>query len=523
MTNKILLVTGRLAEPIVREASKKIPQTYDYDIYVLPIDVAALINSKLLNKHLATLENLMEYDYIMVSGAIQDSMEELSRKLGLKIVKGPRHAADIPYILSQCKLDELSPDIPADEIVKDKQTEYVKTILEKAEENVLKERNLKVGDVYIPCNPPPIRIISEITEAHKLSDEEILRIIEKRIESGADIISIGFEAGNPRPNEVRRVIKFVKEMFDIPVAIDSLIPSEIKAGLDAGADMVMSLEGGNIDRVYDLVRDVPSVVIPYNSIDGIYPKTCGEKLRYLRAYLDKALKYGIKHLIADPILEPIDTYRGGFINSLLAYIEVKKLYPDIPLLMGIGNVSELFDVDSVGVNAFLTHLACEIRASIILVVEKSVKCTGSTYEASTASKMATLSYARKSPPKDLGINLLILKDKVRVNVPRPHGEFKQVDAFNFKRKHELDKLGIFSIRVNHRDKCIEAYYIGRKGRVVIQGRNAREIRDKILDLGLVSSLSHAFYLGIELEKAEIALRLGKNYVQEEEVFKSSIF
>jgi len=54
----------------------------------------------------------------------------------------------------------------------------------------------------------------------------------------------------------------------------------------------------------------------------------------------------------------------------------------------------------------------------------------------------------------------------------------------------------------------------------IIGRNAKEVLDTILRLGLVSSLEHAAYLGRELAKAEIALSLKKSYEQDEPLFKT---
>ena len=518
---KILLVTGRLAEPIVHEASKELLGKYECDILTLPIDVAALITPKLLVKYLSKLENLKIFDYVMVSGAIQEPFESISEKLSVKIVKGPKNAFDIPYVLNYCDISDLSPNSPADEIIASRNVKIINSILEGVEEGLSNREHFQIGKVKVAINPPPIRIVSEITEAHKYSDDELLNLVDKRIREGADIISIGFEAGNPMPNIVKKKIKLIRDHFNIPIALDSIIPSEIKAGVEVGVDMIMSVEGGNIDKVYEFTRDVPSVLIPYNSTIGLYPKTWFEKVKVLEKYLSRALKLGFKHLILDPILEPVNIHMKSLVNSLIAYCKVKEKYREYPLLMGIGNVTELIDADSIGVNALLTHLAFEIGVSLILVVEKSVKCQGSTFETSIASKMATLSYVKKCPPKDLGLNLLILKDKVMYNVPKPKGKYEVINAFGFKKEYKLDKMGIFQIRVNYRENCIEAYYMGKKGRIVIKGRNAREIKDKIIDLNLISSLSHAIYLGIELEKAEIALKLGKNYIQDEELFKNT--
>ena len=42
---------------------------------------------------------------------------------------------------------------------------------------------------------------------------------------------------------------------------------------------------------------------------------------------------------------------------------------------------------------------------------------------------------------------------------------------------------------------------------------------KIVESGLVTRIDHAAYLGSELAKAEIALRIGKEYIQDSVLFK----
>ena len=52
--------------------------------------------------------------------------------------------------------------------------------------------------------------------------------------------------------------------------------------------------------------------------------------------------------------------------------------------------------------------------------------------------------------------------------------------------------------------------------MTIKGKSAKEVLDAIFELELVSSLSHAGYLGRELGKAEIALKIGRSYAQDDE-------
>jgi dihydropteroate synthase len=54
---------------------------------------------------------------------------------------------------------------------------------------------------------------------------------------------------------------------------------------------------------------------------------------------------------------------------------------------------------------------------------------------------------------------------------------------------------------------------------IIKGKTAESIYTEIMGMGLVARLDHAAYLGSELAKAEIALRTGKEYIQDSQLFK----
>ena len=516
---KILLLTGKLAEPMLREVVSTCPSRYEIHVSVMPIEVASLATSRLIISHLKKIRP-KDYDLIMVPGAIQESMKPVEEAIGIKVVKGPKHAADIPMLLEICDPRRLSPDIPADDLISDKIYRYTKEVLKKTEASAASKPHIKVDGVIIPANPPPIRVVSEITEAHLLDEDELIRIARKRREDGADILSLGFQAGVADPERVRDCVMLIKKELDAPLAIDSIIPSEIIAGVEAGADMVMSLEFGNIKKVASQIRHVPAVIIPYDSKKGRFARTTEDKLKFLKKNIQTAIKYGINKIIADPVLEPLNLSEPtGTLESLMAYRMFKREYSEIPLLMGLCNVTELIDADSVGVNALLTMLAAEARVSLVLVVEKSAKTAGSTAEAKIASQMATVAWKRKTPPKDLGLDLLILKNK-RIIESRLDLEGAVIaEAINEMIEYPQDPLGFFTVNVNHQDGWIEVLYRGRKGRLLIRGKNARSIYDEILRRRLISSIPHALYLGVELGKAEVALRTGKSYVQEEPLFK----
>ena len=79
-------------------------------------------------------------------------------------------------------------------------------------------------------------------------------------------------------------------------------------------------------------------------------------------------------------------------------------------------MTELFDADSIGMNALLAGMAMEIGAAIIFTSEHSDKTLGSVREMRRATEMMVLAKDRPYP-KDLGIDLLVLKEKRRRREP----------------------------------------------------------------------------------------------------------
>ena len=86
---------------------------------------------------------------------------------------------------------------------------------------------------------------------------------------------------------------------------------------------------------------------------------------------------------ADPILDPI---HYGFVDSIVRYKDLRKKFPKINILMGTGNLTELTDCDSVGVNTILMGLVSELSVGAVLVVQVSNHCRNSIRETDRASK-----------------------------------------------------------------------------------------------------------------------------------------
>ncbi len=68
----------------------------------------------------------------------------------------------------------------------------------------------------------------------------------------------------------------------------------------------------------------------------------------------------------------------------------------------MGNVTELLDSDSVGVNALLGGIAMELGASVLFTPEESGKTIGSVNQLSITSDMMFLAKNRGSYPEGSG-------------------------------------------------------------------------------------------------------------------------
>jgi dihydropteroate synthase-like protein len=153
-------------------------------------------------------------------------------------------------------------------------------------------------------------------------------------------------------------------------------------------------------------------------------------------------------------------------------------------------------------------MANEVGASVIFSSEHSDKTQGSIGEMRRAVDMMVLAKDRPYP-KDLGIDLLVLKEKRRRR--EPPVEYETIMAAK-KMPDEIiyDPKGNFRIGIE--GEQIIASINGK----AITGKRYQDVLYTILSQGNVTLLDHAGYLGRELYKAELAIRLGRSFEQDGE-------
>src|SRR6185312_6454900 len=109
----------------------------------------------------------------------------------------------------------------------------------------------------------------------------------------------------------------------------------------------------------------------------------------------------------DPILEPIGF---GFAASLGRFLEVRRRYPAAALMMGVGNLTELTDVDSAGVNTLLTGFCQELAVGSVLTTAVINWARSSVRELDLARRLCYHAVHRRTLPKHVEPRLVLLRD-----------------------------------------------------------------------------------------------------------------
>ena len=441
---QVLFVTGRLAEHGLRETLNQLSEQLEfrYKLAVMPITVAALMTPAWIARHLEIPSGI---DLIVVPGYCDKNLGDLQQITSIPIELGPHDLRKLPQHFG---LGYQPPD------------------------------NYGQFD---------IEILGEINHAPRLSMDSIMEQAQALLSSGADFIDIGCDPGS----EWRDVGDCVKELVDagFQVSIDSLNPVEIGKAVKAGASLVLSVNSTNRNAAVDW--GVPVVVIPddFKTLEGL-----DDSIEFL-ATANVPIRI-------DPILEPIGC---GFTASLERYIRVRQRYPDAEMMMGIGNLSELTDVDSAGVNTLLLGICQELGIRSVLTTQVINWAQSSVKECDIARRLVHYSVNQGIPPKHLETQLLTLRDAEVTSLGNDALDnlAAGIKDPNYRIYAEQGEIHIVSAGLHLSDKDPFKLF-------------ARLAAGEGLDSPPHNlDSSHSFYLGYEMAKALTAITLSKQYTQDE--------
>ncbi|NND96580.1 MAG: dihydropteroate synthase [Pirellulaceae bacterium] len=431
-------VTGRLAEPLLRDIVASLAQQFSfaYTIGVMPITVAALMTPRWLRRH---LDAPAAATHIIVPGYCETGIDELAQSVEIPVICGPNDCRSLPELFGGQRL--------ADDF-----GEY------------------------------DIGIIAEINHAPRLTIDEVVRRANVLRADGADVIDFGCDP----VNRCQNIGDYITALVDNGhvVSVDTFDTNEAAQATEYGASLVLSVNSSNRNAAADWGSEV--VVIPDSPSDE----------KSLHETVDFLAKKNVSMRL-DPILEPIG---AGFANSLQRYMQCRQNYPELAMMMGIGNLTELTDVDSAGVNLLLLSICQELRIHSVLTTQVINWARSSVRECDHARRLTHYAVKHGVPPKRLSDELVMLRDtKLR---PYPadalHSLAESIKDNNYRLFAQDDQIHLLAAGVQLSDE------------------DPFRLFDRLMKENVADNIDpgHAFYLGYEMAKASIALVLGKQYEQD---------
>ncbi|MBS0253055.1 MAG: dihydropteroate synthase [Proteobacteria bacterium] len=433
MAKRIVLVTGSLAEPRVKRVAEELNDP-DLDPVVanIGVKVAALMTTEIVERRLKLPDHP---DRVIMPGRFRGDLERLSDHFGTRFERGPEEIADLPEYLGHAarKID-------------------------------LSEQDVK--------------IFGEIVDATLMTPEQIVERSRKYRADGADVIDLGCLPDSPFPHLEASIAALHAD--GAKVSVDSFNPEELSRGTRAGADYLFSLSEKTISIVDE--GSAAPILISAGAAD----------MDSLDRVIDIMIAKG-RPFYADPILDPI---HYGFTASVARYYDLRKRRPDIPILMGIGNVTELTDADTTGINAILMGMCSELHITAVLAVQVSPHCRTAIKEFDRARREYFAARKANALPQGFGSGLMALRDrKGFASTP--------------------EEIRSLASEIRDQNYRIEVAEDG----VHIYNRDGHHVSDDPFQLyshlDTRADPGHAFYLGVETARAEIAYRLGKRYAQDE--------
>jgi dihydropteroate synthase len=436
---RVLFVTGRLAEPSLRRLLAAMAPPFAYDVIVLRITVAALMTTPWIAQHLRAEDVPDGTDLVLIPGLCEGEPRVVGEKLGMPVEKGPKDLREIPAHFGRAAA----------------------------------AREYGAWD---------IEILAEINNAPRLTRSAIRSAADYFHAAGADVIDVGCTPGMAFP-ELGDVVRDLVS-GGLRVSVDTFDAGEIRVAVAAGAELVLSVNGSNIDVAQELAGTGARVVVVPD---------LGSTLDTLEPTLEKLTRWSVPYLI-DPILEPIGL---GFTASLERYAEVRRRYPQAEMLMGIGNLTELTAADSTGVNAVMIAICQELGIRAVLTTEVIPWARGAVREVDIARRLMHYAVTQHTIPKGVDDRLVTIKDPEVLAFTEQELRGLQANLTDPNFRIFADRDGI-TVLNNER---------------FVRGTNPARIGD-IFDQLDVDEPRHAFYLGKELARASLAVVLGKTYRQE---------
>lgn len=432
MAEHVLFLTGKLAEKQLRSVLEKMQPEFTYTVHQLGLKVAALMTTDMVARRLT---DTFGANRMILPGRCRGDTQALAEQLGLPVERGPEELKDLPLYFG------------------------------------------KAAHHY-DLSRYQVKIFAEIVDAPNMAIEQILQRAAYYKLQGADVIDIGCLPSTDFPH-LEEAVQALKAA-GYWVSVDSLDTNDLLRGGKAGADYLLSLHESTL-WLADEVAATP-ILIPERHKD--------------LSSLDRAItcmQAKNRPFIVDPILDPL---HFGFTESIARYHQVRQQHPEVEMMLGVGNITELTHADTMGMNALLLGICSELNINHILATEVSRHACQAVKEADCARRIMYAAKENNTLPKHIDNSLMALHETAPF--PYTEAEVQELAAQITDPSYRI-QISPAGVHIFNRD----GYH------------TAANPFDLYPKLAVETDGGHAFYLGVELARAEIAWQLGKRYTQDQ--------
>ena len=348
---------------------------------------------------LAAIEGLASQGarIVVLPGSWRGPWPEVSRRLGVRVVRGPWSPRLLVEIAARWGLSRLEPGVEAEKALGPDMARFAVERLNELRASP-PAGSVEACGARIPRGPPPILVLSEVY-VRSCDADEVVGEASRRILEGADIVALGWD-GSVGIECYWRILRAALDRLG-PLAAD---PGRPRLALEAarrGACLALSVTRSWLPRIPRELRSRAGFVV--------IPEGRGEAWRELLGAAREARRLGLGAVLLDPVALP--PVAPGLLGRLLEARRLSRAGPGYPIMLGVNNAVELLDADTSGSTAAIVALAAEAGVSVVMVSEESWKARGATWEAWASAAMASLALYWGKPPKDLGVDALVCKRK----------------------------------------------------------------------------------------------------------------
>ncbi|TNF47344.1 MAG: dihydropteroate synthase [Bacteroidetes bacterium] len=225
-------------------------------------------------------------------------------------------------------------------------------------------KRLKLGDKILDLSIPRVMGILNVTpdsfydQSRVQSESQALKLAEKMISEGADILDLGAYSSRPgslnveEKEEIARITPIVralkKEFPSVPISVDTFRSEVAKSVLNEGIEIINDIGGGLLDpEMFSVISSSKAAYILMHMRGN--PQTMQKQANYSSIFsevaseisdqLSKAKTSGIHDIILDPGF--------GFSKNVEQNFELMKYLPELgvlgrPVLVGISRKSMIY-------------------------------------------------------------------------------------------------------------------------------------------------------------------------------------